>query len=153
MSLKRASLAKANQWLAEKNVAGGLWEIEAEVAVPDGNQEFGMNLFKGNQQATVLRCNPASLSISLDRTHSGRTDFHSKFSGSYEGPLRIESKTLRLHLLVDTSSIELFANDGETVLTMLVFAGATSQPLEFWSTGPSLNIKRLDVWKLKSAWQ
>jgi sucrose-6-phosphate hydrolase SacC (GH32 family) len=39
-----------------------------------------------------------------------------------------------MEIVVDNNSIEVFAEDGETVLTALIYPAATSQGLAFYST-------------------
>lgn len=151
--LKNATFTEANEWLRNKNVAGGQWEIDIEFAVERADAEFGLNLFQAPNQITVLGCDLKREVLSLDRTRSGRIDFHPRFGGIYEAPLRVNAGTVRMHVLVDVSSIEVFANDGQSVLTALVLPTPSSTPVELWSTTGSPTIRQLTVWPLKSVFR
>jgi sucrose-6-phosphate hydrolase SacC (GH32 family) len=52
---------------------------------------------------------------------------------------------------VDTSSIEVFANDGDAVLTTLVLPEDASAPIQLWAANNSIVIRQLNVWKLQRA--
>ena len=57
---------------------------------------------------------------------------------------------VRLHVLVDASSVEVFANDGRVTLTERIFPSSNSRG---WSLfGEGAKVVRLDAWELKSAW-
>jgi fructan beta-fructosidase len=60
---------------------------------------------------------------------------------------------LKLQVLLDTSSIEVFANDGEVVFTDLILPAPGSRPVEIEAiNAPNLKVGRLDFWDLKSIW-
>jgi fructan beta-fructosidase len=149
--LNNVSVAQANQWLKQNQIAGDLWEIQAEFAVNGMAEEFGFNLLPNSNQVTTLRCDTRRKVLTLDRTRSGRKDFHGAFSGAYEAPISLHEATFRLHLFIDTSSIEVFANNGESVMTTLVWPASQSGPAEIWSSNSELTVRRLNVWKLKPA--
>ncbi|MBI3414204.1 MAG: glycoside hydrolase family 32 protein [Verrucomicrobia bacterium] len=150
--LDGATIREANDWLQRNGIRGDKLEIEVEFATT-GQSEFGLQVLKSASEFTAIRCEPGRQQLVLDRTHSGKTDFHSKFSDVYEAPLQSRNGSTRLRIFVDTSSVEVFANDGETALTALVFPSANSRGMEFSAAFPAAKIKRLDVWKLKSAWR
>jgi len=58
-----------------------------------------------------------------------------------------------LHLFLDTSSIEVFGNDGEVMLTDLILPASGARGLKLTSDGQPPRVKRIDVWELKSAWR
>lgn len=151
--LRNATFAKANEWLSAKNVSGAAWEIDAEFGLGQSGADapFGIKLLQGPAQETVIRCEPGNKSLTMDRTRSGRGDFHKEFPSKFAAPLTIDGQTVRLRLIVDTSSVEIFANDGASVMTALAFPALSDQPIELWSAGDSVKIRRLDVWKLKPA--
>jgi fructan beta-fructosidase len=67
-------------------------------------------------------------------------------------PLTPIGERLRLRVLVDRGSIEIFGNDGRVAIS----AGATPNPsdgtVELATKGGDLIVSSLSVWKLKSAW-
>jgi len=148
---RNATVAEANEWLKERNIAGPLWEIEAEIEVENG-AGFGLKLFSAPNQATTLNWDGKTETLTLDRTRSGKVDFNPQFSGRFQAPLKAKDGKVRLHLFLDTSSIEVFGNDGETAVTALVFPSEQSfQAIQFESSDSRLKIDRIRVWKLQSA--
>jgi len=87
----------------------------------------------------------------LARSQPTRVDFHPSFPAVHEAPLRSRDGHLKLHIFLDTSSIEVFANDGESVLTDLVLPSSGDRRLELFSNSDSLTVKAFDVWELKPA--
>jgi fructan beta-fructosidase len=58
--------------------------------------------------------------FSVDRTQSGITDFHEAFPAVHSLPLG-NVKVNSVKIFIDASSLEIFINDGEVVMTELVF--------------------------------
>jgi fructan beta-fructosidase len=68
--------------------------------------------------------------VSIDRTKSGITNFHPAFAAVHIAPLgEIKVKTVKI--FVDASSIEVFINNGELVLTDLIFPNAPLQNINY----------------------
>ncbi len=153
--LTKTTLPEANAWLQRQKFGGGLLEILAEFEAIPVTGEFGLRLITGADEATVIRCDVARQRLTLDRTRSGRVDFHPQFSGAHEAPLRLTDGRLRLHLFLDTSSLEVFAADGETVLTDLILPATGDRRLELFSqnNAASPNLRSLQIWELRSAWR
>lgn len=146
-----SSFEKANQWLSGREFASSLLEVEAELEVPSGTNEFGLRIITGAGEETVIRCSDGRLA--LDRTRSGQVDFHRAFPAVHDAPLPRRDGPLKLHLFLDTSSLEVFANNGEVVVTDLILPTAQTRSLKLTSSGPAPRVKRIDIWELKSAWR
>jgi fructan beta-fructosidase len=56
-----------------------------------------------------------------------------------------------LHILLDRCSVEVFANDGETVISDVIFPSGSSMGLELFAEGGELKITQLDVFQLTPA--
>ncbi|HJB46519.1 MAG TPA: GH32 C-terminal domain-containing protein [Candidatus Mediterraneibacter surreyensis] len=56
----------------------------------------------------------------VDRRNSG-VNAHEKFPGIYKGKMDFSKERMSVKLLLDVSQTELFINDGELVMTNLVF--------------------------------
>jgi fructan beta-fructosidase len=66
----------------------------------------------------------------IDRTHAGITEFHKEFAQkSYSERISVSGK-LNIKMLLDRSSIELFADDGLTVMTSLYFPNSSFNKIE-----------------------
>lgn len=66
--------------------------------------------------------------VTIDRRQAGRADFHPDFAAAHSAPMSWKAKDLRIFL--DASSIEVFVNDGELVMTSLIFPTSPWKKLE-----------------------
>lgn len=149
--VRNVTVAEANARLAGSAPAGPLLEIAVEFETR-GAGRFGLEVHRGAAERTRIECDPRAGRLRLDRTRSGATDFHRAFPGVYEAPLATPDGRVRLRVLCDTSSVEVFANDGERVLTALVFPAPASTGWALFGEDPDLRVRRLDVWRLRRAW-
>jgi fructan beta-fructosidase len=120
---------------------------------PSEDAVFNLRLGQGDNEETVLRVDVPARRLTLDRTRSGRTDFHARFPGTYQAPVRLIRGTLKLQIFVDTSSLEVFANDGETVLTSLIFPAPDARGLELFLERGELRRANMDLFELQSIWR
>jgi sucrose-6-phosphate hydrolase SacC (GH32 family) len=79
-------------------------------------------------------------------------DFHKRCPGAAVAPVRLIDGRLKLRLFVDTSSIEVFVNDGETVVTSLILPSAGDRRLDLAVAKGELRAADIRAWKLASAW-
>jgi len=61
-------------------------------------------------------------------------------------------KKIKLHILIDRTSIEIFANDGRVSMFFCFPLDPCNTLLEIFARRGQANIKTLNVWKLKSIW-
>ena len=67
-------------------------------------------------------------------------------------PLAPVNNTIKLRVLVDRTTIELFGNDGRVSLSSCFLPRKTETDLELFARGGRARIISLDVYKLRSAW-
>jgi sucrose-6-phosphate hydrolase SacC (GH32 family) len=154
---KNLTAEKLNTWLralsasTSDHVVLGAPLSEIDLEIEPKNSDFGLKLFAGKNQETTLRWDSTRNVMILDRTRSGLIDFNPRFPATFEAPLAPQKGKIRLRLLLDTSSVELFGNNGESVITALILPKEFSGPIQFWSANPSQKIHRFTAWKLKPA--
>jgi fructan beta-fructosidase len=136
-----------------KQVRGDALEIIAEI--DGGNSaETGIRVRKGKDEATTIGVDWGKQEVFVDRTRSGDVAFDERFAGRQAGPLLpAGGKRVKLHIFVDRSSVEVFVNDGATVISDAIFPSRDSQDIELYSKNGEAQIVRLEVWTLHSAWQ
>jgi sucrose-6-phosphate hydrolase SacC (GH32 family) len=66
--------------------------------------------------------------------------------------LLLESNIVKFHIFVDWSSIEVFANGGNVVITDLIFPHGESNRLEFYAENGDVRLVKSEVWELDSVW-
>lgn len=67
-----------------------------------------------------------------------------------QAPLLLSGGELRLHIFVDQSSVEVFANDGERVMSVLTYPGEEQKGIELFSEGGVAELMRGTAWVLTS---
>ncbi len=155
---KNEAASKINSLLQARGVNGDLLEIVAEFDAGTSS-EFGLRVRRGDAEETVIGYDRAAKQIFVDRMKSGRIDFDKNFSGRHAGPLATERNRVKLHIFVDRASVEVFANDGRTNITDIIFPKPESRGIEVYAKGGGsgggggdAKLVSLDIWKLKSAW-
>jgi fructan beta-fructosidase len=138
-------VAEANGWLRDERLHSGPMELSFTLDHAEGLA--GIRLYSGQDQATLVAIDRTKEQVLVDRTKSGQTGFHSTFAGVYAAPLLRKATPVALRLFVDTSSVEVFVNDGEQVLTCVIFPDADNTGLEFFG-GETATISNAEVWKL-----
>ncbi|OCX54382.1 glycosyl hydrolase family 32 [Mucilaginibacter sp. PPCGB 2223] len=87
----------------------------------------------------------------IDRGNSGKANFQSSFSGLSTAPRLSKFKKSDLVLVVDRASVELFADEGLTLMTAIYFSAEPYNHLTIESSD-TLYMKQLELTALKSIW-
>jgi levanase/levanbiose-producing levanase len=130
-------------------VPGSAHVIEAEI-LPGGAERVDVLLFGSTDgsEGTILSYDTTSARLSLDRRQSGNTWFHPKFASVESAPVDLENGALKLQIVVDHCSVEVFAQGGKVVLTDLIFPEAENQENWLSAAGGPATILKLRVSKL-----
>jgi len=145
------TIDEANDRIAKEKLSGSSYVLRVTLD-PGDAAEAGLRLRRSTtdpdqpaSEETVVGINTAAGRIFVDRTRSGKTDWAPEFPVRISAPLKYPQATsIRLEIVVDRTSIEVFAEDGTTVLSDLVYPAETSVGLSFYSTatppgvGPAL---------------
>jgi levanase len=126
--------------------------IDADLRL-DSAKRAGVKVRTGNGQETLIGYDAEAGELYVDRTRSGRSDFNSNFAGVQRAPLATRNGSVHLHILVDWSSVEVFADHGQTVITDQIFPDATSDGIELFADGGDATLERLKIQPLRSSWQ
>lgn len=149
---KGGDIDEANAWLEKNAIAGNQLELIVNLdATTTGAQ--GLKVLAGTMEATVIGVDRDRGDVFVDRTQSGNVNFHEKFSGVQLAPLTTRDSKIKLHVFVDACSVEVFVNNGERVITDLVYPSAGSRRVEFYGPSGGAKIDSIEIWKLKSSWR
>jgi levanase len=132
-------------------VRGKALEIDARLRLGTADR-VGLKVRTGPGEETLIGYDVVTHEVYVDRTRSGVSDFSPDFPGIQRAPLAPRNGTVRLRILVDWSSVEVFADRGQTVITDQIFPSPTSEGLQAFAVGGRARIDSLDVWRLRSAW-
>lgn len=158
--IKELEVLRQKHLIAGDNIFEGIWKPKKikptkntyELIVDFENisaDEFGLKIGVGNNQQTVIGYKTSIEKLYVDRRDSGLDDFISLFPQINEGPLKNRNNNLKLHVFVDNCSVEVFANDGETVISSKIYPDASSLDIELFSNNGKVKVKTLQLWELK----
>ena len=129
--------------------AGHAVEIVAEFTPTAGATAFGVKVWAGEGQETVVGYDAGRRELYVDRARSGNVGFHADFPGRHAAPLAPGADgKVRLHVLVDRYSVEAFGNDGEAAVTDLVFPRAGARGVRVFAAGGPVEYS-LESWTLR----
>jgi sucrose-6-phosphate hydrolase SacC (GH32 family) len=127
---KNATIKPGENLLSD--IRGQYLDVRAEFEPGDAEQ-FGLR----------LRGEPILYSTKTKRLTTG-------VLGS--APLELENGILKLHLLLDRTSLEIFANDGRVSITGCFLPPDDNQFLETLAIGGAARLRSLDIHELNSIW-
>ena len=85
--------------------------------------DFSIILSNQKGDALVVGYNKNANQYFIDRSKSGDTHFEAGFGSRHTAPRLYPGKNARLKLVIDVASVELFADNGLTVMTAVFFPG------------------------------
>ena len=113
-------------------LSGELWDIDAEIA-PGSATDFG---FRIRGRSVTYRVKEKRLS-----------------NGDAAADMSPKDGRIRIRILVDRTSVEVFGNDGEVVIPCCFLPGEMDQSLELFALGGAARIASMSIYKLKSIWR
>jgi len=115
------------------------------------NNTFGFNLCADEHQQIMLRYDVKSQTLLLDRTNATEKALP-KFERIAFAKVAPVNDMISLDIFVDKSVVEIYANDGECVMTALTFPSATATNTEVFSlrNGTLLD---MTVYPMHSIWK
>ena len=143
------NVAELNRLLRESVRTTSL-ELRATLT-PGAATELGWRLLAADGTYTTVGCGKGELFV--DRMRSGVTDFSPAFAARTTAPLPGGRGAVALTILVDRSTLEVFAQNGAVAMTNLVYPPAGAHGMEFYSRGGKPGRIRVDLWELSSAWR
>ena len=130
-------------------VCGKTLEIEAEFEVTPGAASFAFKVPRGGSNQTVIGYRFAEKKMFV--TRSGRSDIKN-FDRTDEEPLPPQNGCVKLHIFLDSSSVEVFGNDGAAVITDDILPDPLCDGIELFAEGGSVRLIALKAWPLQSIW-
>jgi sucrose-6-phosphate hydrolase SacC (GH32 family) len=111
-----------------------------------------LQIGNGLGEHVLLRIDRRNRQLKLDRSASGVVGFNAGFTRVQTAPLDVGSPTVTLRIVLDRSSVELFVNDGATVMTSLVFPRSPFDSVVLSADSP-VGIRSGTVYALDSIWK
>ena len=141
------SLAEASGWLEARGELPDAVDLSLTFSGP-WSAPVSLDVTSGERDRTTVTVDAAKGELIVDRRLSGRVDFHPAFPARHAAPLRLAGDTVRLRVLLDASSIEVFGQDGESVLTDLIFPNPGKRRLRLRGEGGAPRVAGISLARL-----
>lgn len=103
---------------------------------PGSATRAGLQVRVGTTETTVVGYDAVKRAVYVDRTASGDSAFHSGFGAVHSAPLDLDPKqTLTLEIHIDTTSVEVYVDGGQVVITDLLFPSRDSDGMSLFAEG------------------
>jgi sucrose-6-phosphate hydrolase SacC (GH32 family) len=149
-SFESRAIPQGEQSVGEPGLEGLSIEILAEFE-PGDAEEFGLKVRCGEGEETLIGVDRRSSTVFIDRTRSGAVGFSPHFTGRHSAKLSTDgaNQPIKLHVLIDATSVEVFADGGRAVLTDQVFPKPTSRGVKLFAKGGEARLRTLEAWELR----
>ena len=118
---------------------------------PGDPQILGLRVYSDEEHWTEIGFDHANEKLYVDRTHSGATVAES-FPARTEAPL-VKGRPWDLHVILDRSSVTVFAQNGTLAMTNLIFPTGTKCRVMFFRQGGTKAVSvKGTFWNLRSIW-
>ena len=112
-------------------------------------QDLGVVVANSKGEKVLIGFEKSTNRFYIDRTEGGKKDFEKGFAGRHYAPRHSTSTLLKMNLHIDVASVELFADDGETVMTDIFFPTEDFNQLSIFSKNGSSQLREGKIWALK----
>ncbi len=136
-----------NTLLPLENLHGQTLEIIAEFE-PGTALRFGLDVFTSDTAATRVLYNTNTAQLIVVRP-TGNID---QMEAVAAAPLKPDNNRIRIHILIDTASLEVFGNDGLVSITNQVFPEPGSEGVSLFAEGGDVRLVSMEAYHLRSVW-
>lgn len=113
----------------------------------------GVILANEENESVQIGYDVANQRFFIDRRASGNSDFAEDFPGEHVAPFPIEGGEVNIRLYVDVASIELFAQEGASVMTENVFPSELFGQLRLFADEGEAELVEGTYYPLSSIWE
>lgn len=143
LSLYNVNAKEAQAYLGTLELES--YEVEAIWA---SEQPVEFILRCSEKEQTVIGLDPSEQVVYVDRSRSGIADFHEHFQGRHTANIQTRNREQHLRIYVDASSVEVFANDGQAVITDLIYPAAEAKGISMACVHDDLIFSSLQIYEL-----
>lgn len=149
VSLRNTSLDEANRQLT--SIGGTMLEIRLDVHIPEG-QRCGIKVRRSRDgvEETLIYYDARYDTFSIDRDNSSLTATVQQ-RGIQGGALMLGDGIFRLHVYVDHSMIEAYANERKSITSRVYPSRSDAIGVQMWGRAETM-VERLEIWELHSAY-
>lgn len=115
-------------------------------------EDFSITFSNDEGQKVVLGYDKALNAYFIDRTQSGKVSFEKGFAARHTAPRFSSSQNINLSIIVDKASVELFADNGLSVMTGIFFPDSDYSAVHIQSADPS-TVRTVQISRMKSIYR
>lgn len=115
-------------------------------------KNFSIIFSNEKNEKLIVGYDDAHKNYYIERAKSGETNFQQSFAKEHTAPRISNANTIHLTLIADVSAIELFADDGLTVMTEIYFASTPYSKMQLQSND-TVEIENLSYTAFKPIWR
>lgn len=147
---KKRSFKVSRDYNIDRLLPTNSGQYEVVLNIKNRDAEFiGFKLFNSQGEEVDICLNMIEKQATMDRTRSGAVGFSKDFPIVTIAPIDGKEE-IELRLYVDNSSVELFGNGGEYVMTNLVFPSEPYNRANFYSKGGAYDVTSFIVYPLQT---
>lgn len=148
VNVKKANIRKKAVTYSLPNANGGICEILLDI---DARKSKLIDLTISNNagEKVVMQYDVTAHTLSFDRRESGIVDFSQDFPAVTVSPTFEDKGRISLRIFIDKSSMEVFGNNGQFVMTNLVFPGKPYTTLSISSADGNARLENLKIYSIK----
>jgi fructan beta-fructosidase len=129
-------------------------EFDLVFQTSDGPQfglasEFGIEISNSSGESLIIGFDPLKNEYFIDRTQAGKNDFSPDFTGKHYAKSYLDGDIVNMRVMVDESSVELFADGGRTVMTELFFSEEVMNHIKLFASNGSVKLKSGSLYSFK----
>jgi fructan beta-fructosidase len=154
------SLSKGQKQLANLSFQDSL-DVSAQLGFPvttsivQGEieaKDFLFVLSNNRSQQVKIGFDSKARQFFIDRKVSGKIDFSPKFLNDITAPRIASAANIKFTMVFDVSSVEVFFDDGLTVMSAVFFPEEDLSQLKIYSSAGVIKVDSLKVTQLSSIW-
>ncbi len=128
-------------------ISGKLFDIEASFTIGTAN-ELGFKLRSKSGESVKVKYSINNEILTVDKSQSSVL-----VTGILETSVSLQNNKLNLRILVDSSIIDVFANDGLGRINGVYYTDASADGMEFYTVGGNVTIDYMKIYAMSSAWK
>jgi fructan beta-fructosidase len=118
----------------------------------DKLESFTIALSNDTGEKVLIGYDKKANNYFIDRSNSGKVDFEKGFAGKHTAPHFSSNQKLDMTLIIDDASVELFADNGLSVMTEIFFPNTNYSNIQMQAPA-EYTIQKLTFHKMKSIWK
>lgn len=128
-----------------RGVSGRRIDMEIDFNFHNDFENFCINFAADNKYASKLNYNAYDSILELDRRHSGSKEYNVHLA---QTKVKTIDDQLRLRIILDNNSVEVFINGGEKVMSAAIWTPTNAEKINFSVKGTTdIKIRKFDLIK------